>query len=447
LISAAAVDARAPGVRLTRLENGIAVVTETMPSVRSLSIGLLLDAGPADDPAGREGVAHLAEHLLFQGTSSRSSLDIARFMDAAGGSLGAFTSRDYTCFYATVLDHFRTFALDLFGDLLLNSTFPAASIERHRGAVVAELNAEVEAPGARARAALRRHAWGDHPLGRGITGTEASVGRLSREDVIYFVQENYTPDRLIIAAAGNVDHEDFVAQSRDAFWRLEGSSARGPRRPPIFQGGLVTAPSSGRLSHFAIGLPGPSFAAPDRYEQHAANRILGAGLGSRLFRRVREELGLVYDIGSEVLGYRDAGLWLIEGCCAPGDLIDVLRETFAVLEDFAAGHVVPNEEECASVRSQLHSQHVLGGESTHTRMSRLATQQLYFGGPLGEPAVLAAFDRLDSQAIERFAKTRVGPVLGDVVLSVVDPADSGPRRDALADLIGSLQRHSYPLVH
>jgi predicted Zn-dependent peptidase len=206
----------------TTLENGIRVVTESMPEARSLSIGILIDAGPRDESPGQGGLAHLTEHALFQGTSSRDARQIARLMDLAGGQVGAFTTRDYTCFHATVLDDYRTYALDLFGDVLLNSTFPAEALERETQSILSEISAAWDAPFERAGQLLKALAWPNHPLGRPVAGWADTVAALTREDVIYFVHQNYLPNRLIIAAAGHVEHLDFVAQVRVAFWRLLG---------------------------------------------------------------------------------------------------------------------------------------------------------------------------------------------------------------------------------
>ena len=186
----------------TTLENGIRIITDTMDNVRSIAMGVLVDAGPRDERAGEEGMAHLAEHLMFQGTSNRAAFEIASLMDMAGSSIGAFTSRDYTCYSATVLDDYRTYILELLGDILLNSVFPPANLESEKKAILREIPMSKDNPYERANSLMRSGVWGEHPLGRAIAGTPDTVQNFTREDVIYFVHENYLPGRMIIAAAG-----------------------------------------------------------------------------------------------------------------------------------------------------------------------------------------------------------------------------------------------------
>ena len=189
----------------TTLENGIRVVTETIAGLRSVAIGILVDACPRDELPEKAGLAHLVEHLLFQGTSSRDENQIANLMDVGGGNFGGFTTRDYTCYFATVLDDYRTYAIDLLGDILLNSIFPPKNIEREKTIILREIDRVRDTPYEWVHMLLKSAVWPDHPLGRAITGDSTTVQELSREDVIYFVHNNYLPNRMIIAAAGVVN--------------------------------------------------------------------------------------------------------------------------------------------------------------------------------------------------------------------------------------------------
>jgi predicted Zn-dependent peptidase len=407
--------------RKTWLENGIRVVTEAVPQARSVALGVLIDAGPRDETPEQSGLAHLAEHVMFQGTSSRDALQIARLMDMAGGHTGAFTARDYTCYYATVLDDYRTYAIDLLGDILLNSTFPPDSVEREKQAVLREIDSVRDVPEGRVNNLLKAFGWPDHPLGRPVAGRPETVRRLTRADLIYFVHEHYLPNRLIVAAAGRVEHDDFVAQVRDAFWRLLGRAPAAGARSPGHRAGVVVEHCPLAQAYFALGVPAPPYQHGSRYGLHVLNTLLGGGVSSRLFRRIREERGLVYHIASEYHAYRDAGMLVVEGSTAPEHLRTVLGLTLAELWRVVACGGPPDDEEVWKAKMHLRGQHLLGAESTHTRMSRLATQELYFGRHLPTEEILAGIDAVDARGVQGLAEEFLGEALSRVTVAVVGP--------------------------
>lgn len=424
----------------TTLENGIRVVTESMAEASTLTIGILVDAGPRDELPGQSGLAHLTEHAVFQGTSSRDALQIARLMDSAGGQMGAFTTRDYTCYHASVLDDFRTYALDLFGDLLLNSTFPAASLEREKQSILREIDAQRDAPRGRLDALLKAVTWPDHPLGRSIAGEPGAVQKLSRDDVIYFMFEHYLPNRIIIAGAGHVEHADFVAQVRDAFWRLLGQNQPAPERPARQRAAVACENAPVKQAYFALGIPARPFADADRVELHVLNALLGGGISSRLFRNVREEKGLVHDIGSEYQAYRDNGLLVVEGSTAPEHLNSVLELTLDQLSGLASWTDPVGEEELWKAKMQLRGQHSMGAESTYTRMSRLATQEFYFGKRIPPEQLLSRLGQIDVSHLERKATELLGRALPETTLAVVGPDAPGDYSQASLERL--LARHS-----
>lgn len=422
--------------RKTTLENGIRVLTEKLPGTRSVALGVLVDAGPRDEGPGQDGLAHLTEHLMFQGTGRRDAVQIARDMDVSGGQVGAFTTRDYTCYHATVLDDYLTYALDLFGDLLLNSTFPDEHLRREKQAILSEIAAGWDSPAERANNLLKAAVWPGHALGRPVAGTPETVSRLTREEVIYFVHENYLPGRLILAAAGSVEHDDFVAQVRDAFWRLLGGSRLGVPSQPVRHGALRVESRPLSQVYFCLGLPAFAYVHADRYVLHALNSLLGGGISSRLFRRVREERGLAYHIGSEYHAYRDDGLLVIEGSTTPECLLPVLALTLGEVGRLVTGEEPAGEEELWKVKMQIRGQHLIGGESTHTRMSRLLTQEFYFGHALPADEVLAAVEAVDAAALGRLADDLFRDALGSPALAIVGP-DASEHYDlgSLEDLV------------
>lgn len=405
----------------TTLENGIRVVTEAMPSVRSVSMGVLVDVGPRYEPQNRSGLAHLAEHLMFKGTGSRNAMEIARLIDSAGGQMGAFTSRDYTCYSATVLDDYHTYALDLLGDILLNSVFPEDHLEREKEAILREIEAGQDIPDERAHDLLKSFVWSDHPLGRPIAGRIETVSTLTREDVIYFVHEHYLPPRLIIAAAGHLEHEDFVAQVRDAFWRMLGQCEPLPGTLPEYQSGVFFKPMSVSQAYFCMSIRAYPYACPNRYGLHVLDNVLGGGISSRLFRRIREERGLVYDIRSEYHAYRDDGLLIIEGSTAPKYLMQVIGLTLIELWKLIGGDEPVGEEELWKAKMHIRGQHIISAENTSTRMSRLATQELYMGRHIPAEEMLEKIETVDGQVFQTLADEGLGDSLSRVAIALVGP--------------------------
>lgn len=423
--------------RSTYLENGIRVITEHIPNVRSVSIGMLVDASPRVETAHQAGIAHLAEHMLFHGTSNRDAGEIAQFMDRSGGQIGAFTARDYTCFYATVLDDYHTYALDLLGDIFLNSTFPEYHLALEKKAIQRELETARDSPYHRVHDRLKSYCWSPHPLGRPVGGDNATVQHLTREDVIYFVHRHYLPDGLTIAAAGNLQHEDFVAHVRDAFWRMMGTRDDGNQPPaPTHNPGLCVEPMSVSQNYFALGLPAPAYAAADRYTLHLINKILGGGISSRLYTNLREARGLVYQISAEIHAYQDAGLMIIEGSCAPEQLEITLYQVLQECRRLAHGAKPVGAEELWKTRMQIRGQHLIESENTHTRMSRLANQCFYFGEPIPSASILADIDGVTTDHIADMASHWLTGALADATLAVVGPhLASDDRQHALTQLL------------
>lgn len=407
--------------RKSTLENGIRVVTDTISGHRSISMGIIIDAGPFDEGPDQSGLAHLVEHALFCGTSSRDASQIARLMDEAGGQMGAFTARDFTCYSATVLDDYFPYALDLLGDILLNSIFPPESLEREKNAILREIASTGDLPSERAHDLLKFFAWPDHPLGRSIAGQPQTVEQMTREDVIYYVHEHYSPDRIIVAAAGNVHHEDFVAQVRDAFWRMIGKSLPTARTLPIFQSGVALDSVPVSQAYFSIGIRACPYAAPERYGIHVINNILGGGISSRLYRRIREGRGLAYHISSEYHAYRDDGMLVIEGCSAPENILQVLELILDEIWKLISDDEPVNEEELWKAKMQIRGQHLISGENTNTRMSRLASQELYFNGHIPDEDILAQIDEIKIQSLQLLTNQVLQEGVHQAAVAIVGP--------------------------
>lgn len=413
------------------LENGIRVVTEAMPSVRSVSMGIIVDAGLRDEVPQKNGQAHAVEHLMFQGTTGRDAMQIARLMDEAGGRIGGFTTRDYTCYSATVLDDYRTYALELLGDILLNSIFRPEDVEREKKAILSEIDALYDLPEQRVDNLLKAHLWKGQPLGMPIAGKHETVSAMTREDIVSFYETNYLPDRLIVAAAGNLDHQDIVAQVRDAFWRMLGQPRPVAAHPLEYHAGMAVEQMPVSQVYFSIGIRAFPFAHPDRYALHILNKILGDGISSRLFRRIREEQGLVYDIGSEYHAYQDGGLLVVGGSTKPACFQQVLGQVLTVTSHLISGLEPAKPDEFLRAKNQMKGQHIIAAEDPNTCMSRLATQELYFGKHISTAEIVERIDAVTIESLDDIARKGLAYNFTKAALAVVGPNVDQPY-DALA---------------
>jgi predicted Zn-dependent peptidase len=431
--------------QLARLPNGLRVLTEPVAGVRSVALGLLVEASPHEDPLSRPGLAHLTEHALFCGTLTRSASALSRMMDEAGGQVGGFVTRDYSCYQACVPGDYATYALELLGDILLNSTVPAESVEREQQAILREIGLDDDSPVTRVGQMLKATIWPEHALGRSICGRPESILASTREDVLGFLGRHYAPDRMILAAAGAVDPELFVPQAEDALWRLSGLAGERVTAPCRAVSGCRIETADVSQAYFAIGLPVGRYTDPDRYALFVLNSILGGSLGSRLLQTLRDETGLVYDISSEVHAYRDAGLLVIQGATAPDRLLPVLSLVIQEVVAMADGSRPLDEEELCTARRQLRGQHLLASESTHSVMSRLLTQQVYFGRQLPADEILDAVQGVTLDDLARLVETRIVPALEQAAITALVPSNATRIENEICEfleVLGCLGRSS-----
>lgn len=407
------------------LENGIRVVTESMPGSRSIAVGILISAGPRDEQSDKAGLAHLVEHALFHGTSSRGELEISRVIDTMGGRISAFTGRDYTCFSAVVMDDHITYILDLFSDLLLNSIFPEERLEHEKQVILAELAAGQDNPQERVLDLLKSSVWRDHALGRSIEGTAETIGGFTREDVIYFLHSNYLPNRISIALAGNLQHEDIVAQTRDCFWRFFGHAERVVAPPEAFVAGTFSEQNASMQAYFALGVPAPAYAHEDRYGIHLLNTILGGGLSSRLYRKLREEHGLVYSIHSEYHAYLDAGMIVVSGCTMPESLERTIRLAGEETMDLLSRRRPALAEELWQAQLYTVGQHYIDSEDPYTRMSRLLTQIYYFNRVIPNAEIVRSLEGVSEASLAGICERSFSSGTETLALALYGPSPVG----------------------
>lgn len=410
-------------VRKKRLKNGLVVATEAMPHVCSASIGVWVRVGSRFEGAYAPGISHFIEHLLFKGTKSRSACDIAKAVDSIGGQLNAFTDKEYVGFYAKVLDRHVPFAFELLSDIVLNPGFPSSEMERERNVIFEEINMVEDSPQELIQDLFMESFWRNHPLGLPISGTKRSVAGITRAQVRKYFKQNYTAANTVISVAGNIRHGAVHELAERHFSDLdEGSLLDAGCAPSPHASCVVRRKSHLEQTHICLGMPCPPIASKDRYCIHILNSVLGGGMSSRLFQNIREKRGLVYSIFSAPNVYRDAGALIVYAGCAGERAVSVLELTLKELERLRR-RPIPAEE-LKRAKENIKGQFMLGLESTSSRMTHLAQQEIYYGRFHTMNEIMRGFDRVRAGDVLRLANEMVdGSILNLTVLTSTDGRD------------------------
>ncbi|MEU2699100.1 MULTISPECIES: M16 family metallopeptidase [Micromonospora] len=415
-------------VRRTVLPSGLRVLTEAIPAMRSVSFGIWVAVGSRDETGSQAGAAHFLEHLLFKGTNKRSALEISSQIEAVGGETNAFTTKEYTCYYARVLDEDLPLAIDVMCDLVADSVLTAADVETERGVILEEIAMHDDEPGDEVHDLFARAVYGDHPLGRLISGTEETVTPMTRRQIQGFYRRRYTAPQIVIAAAGNLDHAAVVKLVRQA---LRGTPLdTDPASPAPHRAATPTVrtkpattlvePKETEQAHVILGCPGIDRTDDRRFALGVLNNVLGGGMSSRLFQEIREQRGLAYSVYSYASQYADSGVFAVYAGCAPGKVDEVLDLTRAELARVAAEGIT--EAELARGKGMSKGSFVLGLEDTGSRMSRLAKGELLYGNLMPVDDLLARVDAVTLDDVNMLAADLLGRPMS---LAVVGPFDSG----------------------
>jgi predicted Zn-dependent peptidase len=370
-------------VRKHFLENGTTVLIDEMQDVRSFALGFFVGAGSGEESAAKRGISHFLEHVLFKRTRRRSTVEIARAIDRLGGDVDAFTTKEYTGFYAHTLDSRFPEALDLLGDIVLAPAFESDDIEVERGVILEEIGETKDSPDDLVHEMFIRSFWRTHPLGEPILGTSESVREIGLGDLYRYYRERYTPDNLIVSIAGHVRELD-VLESLEKLFRRKSARANGRApnngaagKPHSHQHIQVKSRRGLEQAHVCLGVEGPPQGSGRRFAAHLLDIVLGGGMSSRLFQEVREKRGLVYSIASSLNSYRLGGYETIYAACAPKNLARVLEVTLRELRKLKRDGVRPRE--LAWAKQNLKGNMILALESTISRMSSQARQEFYLG--------------------------------------------------------------------
>ena len=412
------------------LPNGIRLLTERMPHVRSVSIGVWLARGSRHEPKAQSGIAHFVEHMLFKGTATRSAEDIAQEIDSIGGQMDAFTAKEYASYYIKVLDEHLPLAVEVLADIVMRPAFRREDIEREKKVVLEEIKMVEDTPDDLVHELFTEQFWADHPLGRPILGTKETVEALTADALRTYFTRAYSAPNLIIAATGNIEHEAVKALVSRMF---EGVPLQGDPLsdvPPETSSAIIIRNKDLEQSHVCLGTPGYRQDHDARYASYVLNTILGGSMSSRLFQNVREKRGLAYSVFSGLSAYRDAGSMTIYAGCANeavGELIDVV-----IAELRRIKQEPPPASELQRAKDHLKGSLMLNLESTSSRMSQLARQEIYFDRQCDLDETLQGVERVTGADVERVAHDLFADgSLAATVLGKVDGLNLSPERLAL----------------
>ncbi len=401
-------------VRRTTLPGGLRIVTETLPSVRSATFGIWANVGSRDETPSLNGATHYLEHLLFKGTAKRSALDISSAIDAVGGEMNAFTAKEYTCYYARVLDTDLPLAIDTVCDMLTGSLIRQEDVDAERGVILEEIAMTEDDPGDCVHDLFAHTMLGDTPLGRPVLGTVDTINALQADRIRRFYKKHYDPTHLVVAAAGNVDHAKVVRQVRRAF---ENAGALGdPGAAPVApRAGSRTLRTAGRVellnrkteqAHIVLGMPGLARNDERRWALGVLNTALGGGMSSRLFQEVREKRGLAYSVYSYTSGFADCGLFGVYAGCRPSQVHDVLKICRDELDKVAADGLT--DDEIRRAVGQLSGSTVLGLEDTGALMNRIGKSELAWGEHMSVTDMLTRISEVTPDEVREVARDILG---------------------------------------
>jgi predicted Zn-dependent peptidase len=416
-------------VRRTVLPGGLRIVTEAMPTVRSVSFGIWVGVGSRDETVDQAGATHYLEHLLFKGTARRSALEISSAIDAVGGEMNAFTAKEYTCYYARVLDEDLPLAIEVITDMVTSSLIKPEDVDSERGVILEEIAMNDDDPSDAVHDAFAAALLGDSPLGRPVLGTVGSINSLARDTIADYYQRRYVPRNVVVTAAGNLDHDTVVKQVHAAYTAAGALGDRTARPASARIGGPEASTKTGlhvvnrktEQANVVLGVPGMARTDDRRFILGVLNAALGGGMSSRLFQEVREKRGLAYSVYSFVSHYADLGMFGVYAGCLPtkvDQVLEICREEL----DKVATHGL-SEEELARGIGQLRGSVVLGLEDTGSRMTRIGKAELVYDELLSVDDVLGRISSVTGEQVRQVAAELIDG--RKPTLAVVGPFDDG----------------------
>lgn len=419
-------------VQIHTLSNGFRIATESMPGLKSASVGIWVLAGGRHERIEQNGIAHFLEHMAFKGTKRRSALAIAEAIEDVGGYINAYTSREMTAYYARVLEDDVALAIDVIGDILLNPVFDPSEIEVERGVILQEIGQTLDTPDDIVFDWLQEVSYPDQPLGRTILGPTERVSAFSRNDFSTFVGEHYGPGQMILCAAGAVDHDAICREAEAMFGHMSPIAEPALIQPARFQGGERREVKALEQVHFALALEGPNYRDPAIYTAQIYANAMGGGMSSRLFQEVRENKGLCYTIFAQAGAYEDTGLTTIYAGTSAEDIAELTRITVDEMKRAASDM---SEAEVARARTQMKAGMLMGLESPSHRAERLARMLSIWGRVPGVEETVAKIDAVTVADVRTFAEKMAGQT--GTALALYGPASAAPTLDSLRERLAA----------
>ena len=381
--------------KLTTFSNGMRVISDPMSTVETVSVGAWIDVGTRDEHPQINGVSHVLEHMAFKGTKRRSAYDISEEIEAVGGQINAYTSREHTAYFAKVLKDDVELAVDLIADIIQHSTLDPEELERERAVIIQEIHQANDTPDDIIFDHFQETAFPDQAMGRPILGLEDLVKNMKRDSIIDYMRHNYTPPRIVVAASGNVDHDKFVKQVETTFDSLSSHQPH-DRKYPNYTGGNFIQTRDLEQVHFLLGFNGISYLDPDFYAASVLSTLFGGGMSSRLFQEIREKRGLVYSIYSFVSSYSDSGL---SGIYAATGKEDAPKMVPLILDEIAKVCESLNDSEIARAKTQLKASILMSQESTSSRCEQIARHVMVFGEDIPISETIEKIESVDCQML------------------------------------------------
>ena len=385
------------------LSNGLTVITEKIPGVRSISLGVWLNKGSRHEKEEENGISHFIEHLLFKGTESKSAQQIALVIDSIGGQIDAFTSKEYTCFYAKVLDEHLPVALGLLSDIVLHPKFDRKDIEQERKVIYEEIKMVEDTPDELVYDVFIENFWKGHPLGKPVQGTIEKVSKITQRKLMEYFRKSYTPENIVIAAAGNLSHSKILSMVKEVFDPLSKSKVKIVLKPPQPHFSIVTKKKDElEQLHLCVGVDAFPKNFEERFQFLVLNTLLGGSMSSRLFQNIREKRGLVYSIFSAINAFIDSGFMMVYAAANPKSAREVLNliiDEFVNLKD-----KLITSEELKVAKEHLKGSLMLSLESTSSRMSNLARHEMYFGRQFSLNEMLKGVERVERDQVQAIAR-------------------------------------------
>jgi predicted Zn-dependent peptidase len=403
-------------------KNGVRIVLEQIPTVRSVAIGIWIGTGSRNETEQNNGISHFLEHMFFKGTKTRTAREIAEAFDSIGGQVNAFTSKEYTCYYAKVLDEHAPFALEMLADMFFHSTFVDEELQKERNVVLEEIKMYEDTPDDIVHDLLSKACYANHPLGYPILGTEETLRTFTGDSLRGYMADYYTPDRVVISIAGNVD-ESFIQQVESYFGSFTAKQKASESPAPLFQPQKLVRKKDTEQAHLCIGFNGLPVGHPDMYTLIILNNILGGSMSSRLFQEVREQRGLAYSVFSYHSSYQDSGLLAIYAGTGNNQL-DLLFETIQETIDKLKEDGI-TEKELNNSKEQMKGSLMLGLESTNSRMSRNGKNELLLGRHRSLDEIIEEINSVTVEKVNELARSIFN---GDYALALISPSGQLPNR-------------------